>query len=337
MSRNGLLIMLSLLAILAAFGQPEAGWVEDGVPISVTNGYKYSPKIIPDGEGGAIVAWYQAIGSYNIYVQKVDGHGNVKWTVGGLGVCTDPGSQQSPNLVSDGAGGAIVTWMDYRVADYDIYAQRIDSGGNILWTADGVPVCEEAGDQLYPQITTDGAGGAIIAWHDGRGGSVDIFVQRIDGNGNEVWFVGGINICWTSGEQHYPVTVTDEAGGAIVVWEDVSAGDGTSKLYAQRVNSSGVTQWTDLGEFVASRIFSSSNIKVIPDGASGLIVAWHDYISPSYEVFAQRVSSEGTRMWGDGVDLTGADPGVQQNPVLVSDGTKGAIIAWRDTRNGDGD
>ncbi len=56
-----------------------------------------------------------------------------------------------PTIVSDGAGGAIVTWKDHRSGtSYDIYAQRISAGGTVQWTANGVALCTATGDQSVP-------------------------------------------------------------------------------------------------------------------------------------------------------------------------------------------
>jgi hypothetical protein len=77
-------------------------------------------------------------------------------------LCTATGNQNAPASVSDGAGGAIVTWYDNRGGDLDIYAQRLNSAGTPQWTADGVALCAATGDQRYPTIASDGAGGAIV-------------------------------------------------------------------------------------------------------------------------------------------------------------------------------
>ncbi|MCK4539487.1 MAG: hypothetical protein KAV42_11885, partial [Candidatus Krumholzibacteria bacterium] len=76
-------------------------------------------------------------------------------------------------IVSDGAGGSIIVWQDNRNGDMDIYAQRIDSNGAVLWTIDGVPICTATGEQSIPRITSDGAGGAVVTWQDLRSGIDD--------------------------------------------------------------------------------------------------------------------------------------------------------------------
>jgi hypothetical protein len=49
----------------------------------------------------------------------------------------------------------------------------------------GVALCTATGDQLYPMITSDGAGGAIVAWEDHRC-SPRVCAQRIRASGELV-------------------------------------------------------------------------------------------------------------------------------------------------------
>src|SRR6266487_347448 len=90
-------------------------------------------------------------------------------------------------VISDGAGGTLVAWADARSGPLDIYAQHLTAQGTVAagWPASGLAVCKAAGDQSDPVMVSDGAGGAIIAWADGRagGGNRDIFVQRVTGAG----------------------------------------------------------------------------------------------------------------------------------------------------------
>ena len=68
----------------------------------------------------------------------------------------------------------------------------------------------------------------------------------------------------------------------------------------------------------------------VSDGASGVIVAWHDSrptVAAGGVCFAQRVSAAGVPLWTtDGVALsTTGDAGL---PVIVSDGAGGAFVAY---------
>jgi hypothetical protein len=80
-------------------------------------------------------------------------------------------------------------------------------------------ICNLSGDQGYPQIASDGAGGAIMVWQDGRSSSDRIYAQRIDSSGIVRWTANGILICDATNSR-LPQIVSDGAGGAIVTWFD---------------------------------------------------------------------------------------------------------------------
>src|SRR5262249_43251429 len=68
------------------------------------------------GSGGAFVVWqdFRLGADYDIYARRVDGSGLALWLDDGVVLCAAPGNQTSPQLVSDGTGGAIVAWQDAR-------------------------------------------------------------------------------------------------------------------------------------------------------------------------------------------------------------------------------
>ena len=142
------------------------------------------------------------------------------WQVDGVALSTAVNSQDNPKIVSDGAGGAIVTWTDLRNDTYDIYAQRVSATGAPLWTPDGVALCIAEGVQQSPTIISDGAGGAIVTWFDARSGPNHIYAQRVNASGIPQWATDGVALCTAANGQFYPTIVSDGAGGAIVTWED---------------------------------------------------------------------------------------------------------------------
>lgn len=109
-------------------------------------------------------------------------------------LCTAQRDQYEPHLSSGADGGVIVVWDDDRnsSSDIDIYAQRLDSFGHVLWQLDGESICGAIDEQIFPVASQDGYGGAVIAWRDFRDGGPgnDIYAQRIDANGQSVWATG---------------------------------------------------------------------------------------------------------------------------------------------------
>ena len=139
-------------------------------------------------------------------------------------VCVQPYHQQDVHLVGDNQGGAIAVWTDFRndptQASGDIFVQRMNRDGYMLWTANGISLCTLAGDQTAPAITEDGEGGAIAAWTDRRNGNRDIYAQKIDSSGIVKWTLNGAAVAVKANTQQGVDIVSDAEGGAIVVWEE---------------------------------------------------------------------------------------------------------------------
>jgi hypothetical protein len=90
-------------------------------------------------------------------------------------------------MVSDGLGGAIVSWADLRSGNVDVYAQHVLASGAVdaNWPTDGRAVCTAPNHQFDISMLSDGAGGAIVAWEDTRSGIdvYDVYAQRVQANG----------------------------------------------------------------------------------------------------------------------------------------------------------
>ena len=114
-------------------------------PICLAGNIQKATQIVSDGKGGAILCWSDersAQNFYSVYAQRIDRDGFVRWAENGIAVSPVSDSQARPEIISDGAGGAIIVWSDTRSGTEDVYAQRIDSSGNALWKAEGVSVAD---------------------------------------------------------------------------------------------------------------------------------------------------------------------------------------------------
>jgi hypothetical protein len=317
-------------------------WTANGVAISTAAETQTLPTIVSDGSGGAIITWYDfRNGTDNdIYAQKINASGVVQWTTNGVAVSTATDEQSSPQIVSDGAGGAIIVWADYRSgADNDIYAQRVNSAGIPPWTANGVVISAALDNQSAPCIVSDGAGGAIIAWADNRNGPwVDIYAQRINASGAVQWTANGVPICtlmYFGFTPRIPQIVSDGAGGAIIVWNDPRSG--ADDIYAQRINASGVVQWTTDGVAICTTSGAQSQPTITADGSGGAIIAWQDFRNGSHlDIYAQRINASGAVQWtANGIGVSTAT-GNQSSPQIL-ESVASVIIAWDDGRSGNTD
>jgi hypothetical protein len=328
---------LAVLLLAGFAGNSFADWSHDpnaNLPLCVTPTQQYSPVAISDGAGGAFVVWYGTLGN-DIFMQRISATGVPLWTTDGVIVCNFPAGQLNPVIVSDGAGGVIAAWQDARNGgQLDIYAQRVNGAGALQWATEGVPVCTATGDQAFPQIVSDGAGGAIIAWRDARNPSLDVFAQRVNGSGAPQWTANGVAVSTNANDQDAVVMTSDGAGGAILCWQDQRAGVGVYDIWGNRVNSSGAVQWTASGVVFCPATGNQFAPRIVSDGAGGAIATWYDQRTGVSDIYAQHVTPAGAVLWnGNGTPICTATND-QNLPVLTADGSGGAVIAWADYRNG---
>jgi hypothetical protein len=316
-------------------------WTTDGIAICSAPSLQAQVAIISDGNGGAIITWtdFRNGVDANIYAQRVNGSGVLQWAADGVAICSDLGDQTYPILTSDGNGGAVFTWTDYRGTPINhIYAQGINANGTLKWPE--VDVCTAPQGQGQPAIISDGSGGAIITWLDARNGlngtsAADIYAQRIGANGLAKWTPDGVSICEAYRMQSYPAIASDGSGGAIIAWQDERNLENIPShvdIYAQRINGNGVVQWTANGLGICITTEQQSGARIISDQAGGAIIAWDNFTGSVTRILTQRINGSGAALWmNNGVPI---GSGMKKSPDIVSDGNGGAFYTWEDNRRG---
>lgn len=315
-------------------------WNPRGVPICTNPALQHTPKITSDGNGGAIITWFDQRNVKNeIFAQKINSAGIVQWSADGVSVGTTPDHYQqgSPCITSDGSGGAIIAFEDWRGTfeqpALSIHAQRINSAGNPSWAPGGVALnLSSSTSSGSPQIVSDGNGGAIVAWDEWVGdlatGNRNIFAQKVSSAGSIAWGADGLTICDQTSEQRLPFLTGDGSGGAIIAWEDVRSGK--SNLYAQKVSSGGLIQWSANGVQVTDPASHNQiNQRLLEDGSGGTFIAFE---TSTGTVFVQHLDATGTKLWtGEGVYPGGFN--VAKSPAIAPDGSNGIVVAWNDDRS----
>jgi len=291
------------------------GWQPNGIRVYDTTGSANRQRICTDGNSGAIICWDERYrggfsdSDYDVYAQRVDSGGNLRWQSQGVPICTLSASNSNYTaMVADGYGGAIIAWEDNRSGLPKVYAQRVDSMGNKLWTENGVNVCSYHSG--YVDLCSDGHGGAIIAYMDGRNSAVtsdDIYAQRIDSVGNPAWMVDGVPVCTADSIQFWPHIVMDGLDGAVITWEE-DLRNGNYDIYAQRINCLGNTVWLTNGLEISVKPNRQDKSDLCRNNYGGAIIKWNDYTDSN--TYAQSLDSLGNKKWlNNGVNLNGGYSG----------------------------
>ena len=265
-----------------------------------------------------------------------------------LALCTAPGDQTRPTVVSDGAGGAVVAWEDQRTGNWDIYAQHVLAAGTVdpRWPANGRALCTAINDQSRPEMVSDGAGGAIVSWQDARSGRTNIYAQHVLAGGavDPAWPMDGLALGSSDDTQIEQVVVPDGAGGAIVSWLSSPTDNGShaggfpggTTIVAQHVLIGGAVDsvWAARGRRLGSvrtlsRDYLTTTHRGVADGAGGAIFIWVDNQEP-LETCGQHVLADGAldSAWADRARPLCMATERASDPVMLPDGRGGAILAW---------
>lgn len=315
--------------------------------------------VADDGNGGAYVVWEHRF-PVEILGQHLDASGQPTWATGGI-LVTSPwtGYQAMPRVVSDGAGGIILVWLDGRagfcdpsfLAECDIYGQRLDSTGALLWGGTGKPVVTATHNQGVDGLAmiSDSAGGAIVVFTDSRATEGEtLYAQRLDGNGNPVWPVDGVLFGQEPTAQDTPTIawvklISDGAGGAIGAWYFTSyIAPSTISLRSQRISASGQVMWGSGPISVPGVSASDPNgtgtqtFALAPDGSGGAIIAgsWLPPNASATSLLAQRIKSDGSIAWPQSGAPVSNSANASINVAALSDGSGGVFVAWQDCPSG---
>ena len=326
---------LMLFSSLRLFGSMLAG-ASESIPIAIAHQGQFAPRGVSDGVGGAVVIWedFRTGKDWDVYAQRLNSDGIPLWAEDGVPICEKRRDQRWLRLVRDD-DRIIIAWTDQRAPrNWDVYAQVIDLSGNKLMPDGGVSVCTHPADQSDIEMLNDGSGGAVIVWKDRRRDPDlhDLYVQRIDGNGQPMWQLDGVPVFPSEALQSTPRLVSSDADSFYVVWWEV-IGYEQWDIMVHRIGMDGKHVWQS-PTVVSPMEGLQGEPRAVSDGRGGLIVVWQIYENfINDDFFAQRIDPAGNKVWElNGVPICDAE-GIQKNRAITSDGRGGVVAVWRDERD----
>lgn len=318
-------------------------WGADGVQVSSGGLFVAAPRVTGTSDGNVVVAWTSDV---NVVVQKLDPSGSVLW---GAGVTLSPGvgSFTAADLHAAESGTAILAFT-HMIGNFpspiQLWTQKLAAAdGAFLWGSSHVPVYDEAGGSLqignFPPFVPDESGGAVFAWYTSTP-SLQCRVQRILANGSEAFAHQGIEVSTNAAQIRVNPSaafnpVTQEI---FVAWREQNTNQSQSGLYAQKVDVSGVRQWTDNGaELMPVTADEITSVTTLVDD-DGALVSWIH--SPSFgndPVYAIRVDGSGSPAWMPPIAELCILP-TQSSRLVGVMGSEGfAAYAWSDGDSSVGD
>lgn len=235
---------------------------------------------------------------------------------------------QGPALAPDAEGGYYLAFRQAdRETDRGIVLGRYSPSGELLWP-DFFDVPDNGKYASPPFLVSDGSGGVLVAWEDGRAGNMDIFAQKVSNEGKPLWDERGVGVAVGKGNQWSPRAAMNGNGGFYFAWLD----DGTGSQWrtvVQNIGPNGAPRWDPSGISALPSDYKQYDPDIETDGDK-LIATWEEARWGLYQVFAQEFSKNGQPLLGQDGYLA-AQAQCSQKDTSLASAKDGAIgLAWKE-------
>jgi len=285
-----------------------------------------NPYAIPDGSGGAIVAYQVNYGQeMHTYVQRLSAQGEALWNGRGVDLGPNSGDLSINNegdfaaLFPDDQGNVTIVYSQ----QHAVWVLNLDANGNQVQPAREISGSDLPPMPVYFKAIGDNTGGVIAAWATDEN---SLGLQKMDATGAEVWSTE----VKAAGLDRFDIS-SDDSGNVFIIWKDnpsYSEGD----IFVQKVNADGQVAWPT-GALQLTNTRSSGYVRgnfnqlIISDGEGGALSIW---VQAGQDLYAQRISSEGEILWGEiGVFVAR----VAHDPRIIGDALGNITVFWGDLQN----
>jgi hypothetical protein len=310
--------------------------------------------VMSDGDGGLFAVYEvrytsgEYSGDCDLHAQRLSGSGARLWTEDEIGVTVSSGEktlERNVAMVADSDHGFTAVfeaeWRSGEYAgDWDIFGQRLDSSGKMLWNDGDRSKTVSSAKWIERAVAAlpDGKGGLFAVFESEpregeHAGDCDVYAQRLDADGAMLWNEGKKSSYVASGKwgEKRPALVSDGAGGAIIVFEQYAPQDnfaGDIDLGADRLTGEGKLLWSTTEKNEAADVavrddLLERNFSAASDGAGGVLVVYEaeariGKFAGRSDLLAQRLGPDGKLLWPDGKPLTiaGSEES-ERRPVIV--------------------
>jgi len=241
--------------------------------------------------------------------------------------------------IGDGDGLLVVfdseSWMGSSVQYVGV-----DYSGNILegWE-DVADFSTFNSNQKFKGLVNMGEYGFFIIWEDDRGGSADVYGQKIDINGNLQGSIDGVPIAVEQNDQTEPtITYNEQLNEIMVCWEDYRSGI-YYDIYCNTVHG----ETLELGnEIIVSELSYNQRYPYVYSSLDdSYLVTWQDSrndpgenLAPDDDIYIQHLLNGQSQFQQDGIVVCDEDFSQTYPQIeLYSEDSNSYMIYWNDNRS----
>lgn len=316
------------------------------------------PIPVSDGAGGILTVFAENIydqitfqETRTLFVQKLSAAGVAQWAGNGIKLSATTNNITDHMVVADGSGGVVSVWMEETVNGSDqtqIYAQRIDNAGNLVWGANGTAVNTTVTEYELSDIVRDANGNYVFSYSDAT--TKKNFAQKLTSAGVVEWGVGTQLVDVGAVGNNGAALASLDGTGYKFIWQEkyTTGGNEGARYHLQRINADGTRNGVNflIDDYVPNPLIKYGIEGVATDGSGGFYLITIGNDGTVAKLYLQHLLNNGTKAfnqtaWGMEIDLSigkmaseGGFNYLGYGVAAVSDGAGGVVIGWTDNRAG---
>ena len=221
-----------------------------------------------------------------------------------------------------------------------LYANKLDSNGNLLWGSGHVHVFDGGSLQFgeLPYFSPDGSGGAVFSWYS-NSPSLQVYAQAYPGEwqrGISAQRLGRFNEHAAHKSEPLGFLIAPRRRRHSLFWTEQNSLQSMAGVWGQKFNSAGTRQWSDSGLVIVPLNNDSENWVENVQIGTGALVFWVD--SPGFgtgTIQATKLDGTGTTVCAQFPISTASANKSRLFAGIASSGL--SALAWEDDRNGEND
>ncbi|MBK8915318.1 MAG: hypothetical protein IPM64_12100 [Phycisphaerales bacterium] len=303
-------------------------------------------KVRATADGGCYISWYSnALGGYDMYLQRLDRDGVPQWADHGIRIADlAHSSTQDYGIAVDSGGHALLTYRDDRPGTTQVGVNRIAPDGTLLWGANGVVLPGSLnGNRPVVAILDDDS---IVVGYTASTSPATIVLHRLDPDGNLLWGGSGVTVADPAAPTSRPLNLSDLQPGigttVIALWVRCTGANcvtSNKHLYAQMYDETGGEVWnsgTPVEIFTANSIQTAYFPTFVADGAGGAVIPFYE-TGATRRVRVQHLEADGTPLYpANGIETSLQESGkIALSPSGIHDPASGdTYVAWTEANSG---
>ena len=194
-------------------------------------------------------------------------------------------------------------------------------------------ISDTTGDQVLPKVVVNADNGeSYISWFSNSGdGNYNVYMQRLDVNGNKLWAEDGMLISnhqtmsWVT---DYDMVI-DNDGCAILVTQDERTG--SSDVFAYRISPEGEFLWGADGIALTNDPDFNPSPKAIIDQEGNIVVNWGSENNTTFsKLYFQKLSPDGDMLWDENTVISSDSMHLLMPNIILSEDTATTVV-WIQT------